>query len=310
MIYKKISNTDLTVSAVSLGTDVYGTDLSVSNSEMLLDFYTEMGGNIIDTAKIYADWANDEKSQSEKLIGKWLKKKNNRHNLIISTKGGHPNLDTMNISRLSRDELRSDLESSLKNLRTDYIDIYWLHRDDINIPVIEIANTLNEFVKSGKVRYVGLSNWTAERIDEFNRYALENNLAPAVASQIQYSIAEPNYENNDPTLVIMNDTEYKYYKKHDICVFAFASQAKGFFSKLDKGGISNLSEKARIRYLNEKSLKTYEEIKKLSEETGYSVGKMVIAKLTNNHDFLTIPIVGCKNTIQLKESLEGAEIIL
>ena len=247
----------------------------------------------------------------EKLwIGKWLKKKNNRHNLIISTKGGHPNLDTMNISRLSHDELHSDLESSLKNLGTDYIDIYWLHRDDINVPVIEIANTLNEFVKSGKVRYIGLSNWTAERIDEFNRYALKNNLAPAVASQIQYSIAEPNYEINDPTLVIMNDTEYKYYKKHDMCVFAFASQAKGFFSKIDKGGISNLSEKARIRYLNEKSLKTYEEIKKLSEETGYSVGKLVIAKLTNNHDFLTIPIVGCKNTIQLKESLEGAEIIL
>ena len=310
MIYKKINNTDLTVSAIALGTDVYGTDLSVKDSEELLDCYTSFGGNVIDTAKIYADWAEGEKSRSEKLIGSWLKKRGIRNEIIISTKGGHPELNTMNVSRLSKEELTEDLNASLKNLQTDYIDIYWLHRDDTKVPVSDIAETLNGFVKSGKVRYLGLSNWTAARIDEINRYCSKNGLAPIIASQIQYSIATPNYENNDPTLVIMNDTEYKYYKNEGLCVFAYASQAKGFFSKIHAGGIENLSEKARERYLNEKSLETYERLKILSEETNHTIGELVIASLTSNKDFLTIPIVGCKNTVQLKESIAGSEICL
>lgn len=304
MIYRKINGTELNASAIALGTDVYGSFLPKKESEELLDFYLYLGGNTIDTAKIYGDWLPGEKSRSEKLIGNWMKEHKNRDKLIISTKGGHPNPETMNISRLSKEELTCDIEASLINLKTDYIDIYWLHRDDPNISAEEIADTLKSFLKCGKARYIGLSNWTAKRIEEIKKYC------PIAASQIQYSLAEPNYENNDPTLVIMNDTEYSYYKNSGMCVFAYASQAKGFFSKIDKGGIEALSDKARDRYLNEKSLETYKKLKKLSEETGLSIAVLVTALLVNNNDFHTIPIIGCKNTNQLKESMEGGKITL
>lgn len=302
MIYRKIKDTDLNAAAIALGTDVYGSVVSKEDSEELLNTYVELGGNIIDTAKIYADWYPGEKSRSEKLIGNWMQNKKNRDKLIISTKGGHPPRENMSLSRLSKKELTFDIEASLRHLKTDYIDIYWLHRDDKAILACEIAETLNEFLKSGKARYIGLSNWSCERVSEMKKYC------PVIASQIQYSLAEPNYENNDPTLEIMNEKEYEYYKKSGLCVFAFASQAKGFFSKMDKGGVDALSEKARERYLNEKSLETYKKIKKLSIETGYTVGELVTGLLVNNSDFHTIPIVGCKNTVQLKESMAGGSI--
>lgn len=310
MEYKRLKNTDLTVSTIALGTDVYGTDLDEKTSFEMLNFYVQNGGNIIDTANVYADWAPGERGRSEKLIGRWLKNRGNRQKYIISTKGGHPNLDTMSVSRLSHSELTSDLDESLRRLGTDYVDIYWLHRDDELLEVSDIMDTLDGFVKSGKVRYIGMSNWTCKRIEEAQKYAENNSKTMLAASQIQYSAAQPNIESNDPTLVLMNDDEYNYFKNHDMTVFAFASQAKGFFSKLHAGGEEALSKKARDRYLNEISLARFERIEKLSAELGHTVGEIAISVLASNYDFDTVPIVGCKNTVQLKESMNGAALRL
>lgn len=310
MEYKRLKNTDLTVSTIALGTDVYGTDLDEKTSFEMLDFYVQNGGNIIDTANVYADWAPGERGRSEKLIGRWLKNRGNREKYIISTKGGHPNLDTMSVSRLSHSELKSDLDESLRRLGTDYVDIYWLHRDDELLEVSDIMDTLDGFVKSGKVRYIGMSNWTCQRIEEAQKYAENNSKTMLSASQIQYSAAQPNIESNDPTLVLMNDDEYNYFKNHDMTVFAFASQAKGFFSKLHAGGEEALSKKARDRYFNEISLARFERIEKLSAESGHTVGEIAISVLASNYDFDTVPIVGCKNTVQLKESMNGAALRL
>lgn len=310
MEYKRLKNTDLTVSTIALGTDVYGTDLDEKTSFEMLDFYVQNGGNIIDTANVYADWVPGERGRSEKLIGRWLKNRGNREKYIISTKGGHPNLDTMSVSRLSHSELTSDLDESLRRLGTDYVDIYWLHRDDELLEVSDIMDTLDGFVKSGKVRYIGMSNWTCQRIEEAQKYAENNSKTMLSASQIQYSAAQPNIESNDPTLVLMNDDEYNYFKNHDMTVFAFASQAKGFFSKLHAGGEEALSKKARDRYLNEISLARFERIEKLSAESGHTVGEIAISVLASNYNFDTVPIVGCKNTVQLKESMNGAALRL
>ncbi len=304
MEYKVLNNTDLKVSALALGTDVYGTDLNERESYALLDTFTEGGGNLIDTALVYANWVPGEKSRSEKLIGRWMQERKNRNNVIISTKGAHPEI--MTVSRLSRQEILGDIEKSLKHLQTDYVDIYWLHRDDEKLPVGEIMETLGEIVRGGKARYIGMSNWTHKRIDEANIYAKEHNLPLLMGSQIQYSAAIPNIEGNDPTLVLMNNEEYDYFSKTKLNLFAYASQAKGFFSKLDKGGEENLSPKARERYLNKESLKRYEIIKQISLEIGHSVGEVAIGIIASNPNFLTIPIVGCKNIAQLKESMRGS----
>ncbi|MDP4133166.1 MAG: aldo/keto reductase [Bacillota bacterium] len=305
-----LSKTDMYVSKAALGTDTYGLTLDKAKSYEMLDFFMDQGGNLIDTALVYSNWAPGEKSRSEKMIGAWMNERKNRDKVIISTKGAHPEIEHMDITRLSREEITSDINESLEHLKTDYIDIYWLHRDCEALPVGEIMETLNDLVKAGKTRYIGMSNWTHKRIEEANRYASGHGLAKIISSQIQYSLAQALTENNDPTLVLMNDDEYSYFSDHNLSVFAFASQAKGFFSKLYNGGIDNLSPKAKERYLSETNLKRFERIKEYALSHGITVGQLVVGGLCENKDFQTIPIVGCKNIPQLEESLSGADIKL
>lgn len=304
----KLKNTDLTVSNVVMGTDSLGSLVDKDLSYELLDFYRNSGGNTIDTAECYAHWVTDGIHASEKLIGRWLKDRNCRSEIVISTKGGFYQLNQPH--RLTEKDIFEDLDGSLKRLGTDYVDIYWLHRDAVCVSVEEIMDILRETVKQGKVRYIGVSNWTYKRISEANDYAVKMGYPKLFASQIQYSAAEPNVEKNEPDLVLMNDNEYEYFKNNDMTVFAFAAQAKGFFSKYHNGGEEMLSPKARDRYLNEETLKRYKNLLKVCENHNCTVGNAVIASLTNNHDFTTLPIIGCKNIPHLKEALDGADITL
>lgn len=304
----KLNHTELTASAVVMGTDSLGSLVDEHLSYQLLDYYSHMGGNVIDTAECYAYWTESGRRSSEILIGKWMKERKNRHEMILSTKGGFYLYQTP--SRLSEQEIFEDLEGSLRCLGTDYIDLYWLHRDDITLPVEEIMETLAKTVKQGKVRYIGVSNWTCERIEEANCYARKKGLPQLVASQIQFSPACPNVEKNEPDLVLINKKEFDYFKTHTMTVFAFAAQAKGFFSKYEKGGVEALSPKAKARYLNETTLKRYERLKKLSEIHQCSMGAMVVAAMTHVPGFTTLPILGCKTEEHLKDSLQGCQISL
>lgn len=305
---KNLKNTDLKISNVIMGTDSIGSLIDDKTSAELLDLYCDMGGNVLDTAECYAFWAENGVHASEKFIGRWMSERKNRGKIVISTKGGHYLLGQPH--RLSEKDIFCDLDGSLERLKTDYIDIYWLHRDAESLPVEGIMDTLEKAVKAGKVRYIGVSNWTYKRIDEANRYAEKMGYSKLIASQIQYSPAKPNVDQNEPDLVLMNDEEYEYFKNHDMSVFAFAAQAKGFFSKYNIGGEAALSPKAYSRYLNEETLKRYENIKKISKERNCTIGNIVIAAMVSNRDFDTFPIVGCKTVEQLKDSMGGSEIQL
>lgn len=304
----KLKNTDLNISNIAMGTDSVGSLIKKDDSFALLDYYVAQGGNIIDTAEVYASWISGGEHASENTIGQWLNLRNIRNNVIISTKGAHFQLDQNH--RLTKKDIFSDLEGSLKRLKTDYIDIYWMHRDSPEVGVEEIVDILTETVKQGKVRYFGMSNWTYDRIDKANQYAKKHGLPPIIASQIQYSAACPNIENNEPDLVIMNDKEYDYFKNHDLSVFAFAAQAKGFFSKYQLGNEEALSPKAYDRYLNAKTIHRYERLDKISREHNCSMGAIVLAALYNNYDFDTIPIIGCKTMEHLKDSLSDSDLML
>ena len=307
MRYINLKATDLKVSNVIMGTDSLGTYVDEKTSYDLLDFYSSKGGNVIDTAECYAHWFENGRHKSEETIGKWMKDRQNRNKTIISTKGGFYLVGEK--PRLTEEDIMSDLEGSLKNLCTDYIDIYWLHRDAPSMSVEGIMDTLAKAVKQGKVRYIGVSNWTYKRIDEANRYAETMGYPLLIASQIQYSPAFPNVENNEPDLVLMNDSEYEYFKNHDMTVFAFAAQAKGFFSKYLGGGEAALSPKAYSRYLNPETVKRFDNLNEIRKKYDCSIGAAVIAAITNNYDFDTLPIIGCKNISQLKDSLSGADLV-
>lgn len=184
-----LPGTDLRVSQICLGSAEFGLKLDRDGAFSLMDTLVSRGGNFIDTAHCYSDWVPGEVGRSEKIIGDWIKKRKNRSSVVLATKGGIDfTLPGTPIS-LSEAELDKDIEESLANLQTDYIDLYWLHRDERGRPVDEIINTLNKHVWSGRIRYIGCSNWNTDRIHDANAYAFANGLQPFIASQIEWSLA-------------------------------------------------------------------------------------------------------------------------
>lgn len=135
MKYKHIPNTDLDPSVICLGTVSFGTSLDTSTAFQLLDTFVEHGGNFIDTAHIYGAWVPDGLGLSEKIIGRWVKERGLKENIIVATKGAHPLLSAVHIPRLSPQDILADLDASLQCLQRESLDLYWLHRNDPERPV-------------------------------------------------------------------------------------------------------------------------------------------------------------------------------
>ena len=269
----------------------------------LMDRYMELGGNCIDVARGYGG------GLCERDFGIWLKERGNRNDVVISTKGGLPVNGVMHMPRLSKEELESDLNESLKMMDVDYTDIYYLHRDDIYLSVEEIMPTLHEFVKSGRVRVLGASNWTAGRIAQANEFALSNGLTPFSVSQINWSLAQTTAaQSGDVTHIIMNDVEYNWYSEVGLPIMAYSPQARGFL-------VTPVSDTERW----EKTKKIYgyfpenyrrsERVKKLAEELQFPASAVVLAYVMNK-GLAVSPIVSFSSLEQMNESMKALDIKL
>ncbi len=308
MKYTVIPQTDLRVSALCLGSAEFGAKVNSEDAHTLLDVFVEQGGTFIDTASVYCDWVPGPRSSSEKIIGAWLRETGLRDQLVIATKGAHPELATMNISRLSHDEIVSDLDASLANLGTDRIDLYWLHRDDVNVPVEGIIDILNEQAQAGKIRYFGASNWKVERIQAAHDYAAARGINSFVANQPMWSVAEPNRDMiADKTIEVMDDDMLAYHRRTGMTIMPYSSQAKGFFSKLD--GEEKISEKDMQVYDNPLNRRRLAKIQELTEQHSAMVNDIVLAYLVSQ-PFTTIPIIGPRLPEQLDASIEALDFML
>jgi aryl-alcohol dehydrogenase-like predicted oxidoreductase len=176
------------VSVIGLGTDYFGSTVDRKLSMQTLDRYVEADGNFIDTGEVYARWIPGGEHQSGTLIGEWLHERGSRDALIISTKGAHPKLESMDVPRLSKREIELNLDSSLRRLRVDCIDIYWIHRDAPAVPVEEILLALEAFRTAGKIKYSGFSNWHQGRAEAARQAALHLGITGFVASQNMWSL--------------------------------------------------------------------------------------------------------------------------
>ena len=289
--------------AIVLGGGSFGFPLSEEQSFEFMDAYVALGGNFIDTARIYGDLFHGRQGLSEQAIGRWMAARHNRESITLSTKGGHPPLQDMRAGRLGRADLESDLSESLDALQTDYADVYFLHRDDVSRPVGDILETLNRFVADGKVRVLGASNWTAARIAEANDYAAAHGMTGFGADQPQFSLARQALVE-DPTLVQMDDELHAFHARTGMPCLCFSSIAKGFFTKLQQVGEAGLPDKAKRRFLTAENLAVYERLLALSRETGHSVHALSIAYLTSQ-PFDTYPICGSSRLEQVL-ALKGA----
>ena len=307
MRYRQIQGTDLKPATICMGGLPFITG-GPPNPFSLLDAYTELGGNFIDTANVYGKWLPDKINSSEFTIGRWMKERRNRSTTIIATKGGHPDLATMQISRLSRPEVAADLEESLKALQTDWIDLYWLHRDDETLPVAEILGYLNEFAAEGKIRYFGCSNWKPNRIREALNYAKSHQLKGFVGNQAMWSLASVSPNGlTDPTLVPMDEITFHLHIETGLAAVPYSSQANGYFNKLAAPG-TVLNESLRRTYDNPVNRGRLERIKALCGELSLSTTQIVLGYLLSQ-PFTTIPVVGCHTVEQLRDSMSAENVV-
>ncbi len=286
-------------SKILLGTAYFGDTISEEEAFAIMDAYYEMGGKHIDTARLYAN------GEAEKVVGKWLAVRKPQ-DILVSTKGGYYEPDLGEKPRINEADLRYDLEQSLSALGLKNIEFYWLHRDDENVPVSEIIDLMNSFVKEGKIKQFGASNWRSERIGEANEYAKEKGLLGFSASQIRFNPAYCLGERGG--LVGMDSHEFSFYQNNSLPVVAYSSQAKGFFSKMAEQGEEALSEKAKKRYLCDENLRRLEIIKKLASDCNCSVASVVCGILCSIPEVDVFPVIGGRTVSQITDSLNGADI--
>jgi aryl-alcohol dehydrogenase-like predicted oxidoreductase len=309
MRYTQIPGTELKTSVICLGCGSLGSAVNQEDSFALLDAFVAQGGNFLDTAKVYADWLPIERSVSENTIGRWMKARRNRDRVMVGTKGAHPDLATMHIPRMSRQEIAGDVDASLKHLQVDVIDLYWLHRDDPARPAGEIIESLNEHVRAGKIRYLGCSNWRADRIEAAQAYAVAHGLQGFAGDQMLWSLAAVDIQAmGDPTLVVMQDELKRYHAQTGLAAIPYSSQAGGLFNKMAVGakvanpGINRM-------YQTPENTNRFERIQRLAHDAGLSITQVVLGYLLAQ-PFVTVPIVGCRTLDQLNDSLRAADAVL
>ncbi len=288
---------------------VYGT-LSLVNSDAatfsLLDSIIEMGCYAFDTAHAYGDGA------SEQVLGNWMQARNNRNEVIVIGKGAHPVRGT---KRVGPESIKQDLQESLDRLKTDYIDLYLLHRDDPAVPVGPIIEVLNGLKNEGKIVLFGASNWNHKRLQEASEYADKNGLSAFSVASNQYSLAIQ-YDDPYPGTLSINsssdDSEWQWYKQTQYPLLAWSSLARGFFSgKFTPDNLStfvNPQDRMSIRcYAREDNFVRLDRARQLAEEKGTTVPQIALAYIFQQ-PLNCFAITGASNATEFKENIEALEI--
>lgn len=296
-----LPNTDLTVSRVCLGTDIAGTTVGEADFFDILDRFADGGGNFIDTANVYGRWLPHGLNCGEILIGKWLKSRGRR--LVIATKGGHYDLSTRR-SRINPTDLAFDLDSSLQSLGVERIDLYYLHRDDPSLPVGEIVEMLDPFVRAGKIGALGASNFDPARVEAANEYAAAHGMTGFSAISNQSSLARLNPGRNtnpDPTLWLCDDAELAFHRRTGLPLIPYQATARGYFAKLAAG--REISPALSRAYDNPANREELARLIALSERTGLSVQTLSITEPVRRAGFPLIPVVGVSRKEHLADVL-------
>ena len=296
------------VSVIGFGTADFGGRLPEGLARELMDAYVSIGGNFIDTARVYGDFATPRNGESEKIIGRWMAERGNRDRIFLSTKGGHPPFADIHRSRLSPEEIRNDMADSLEDLQTDHVEIYWLHRDDETRPVGGILETLQDLVEKGFARMAGVSNWKPERIREANAYAEAHGLIRLAANQPQFSLARQ-VSVPDPTTRGMDARTWKMHAETGMTCCCFTSQAHGYFTRLDRQGEGSLPESLRREFDCPENRATLEKIRAVREETGLSVGSIALAWLISQ-PFPVFPLAGASRAEHVEALREAGDAML
>ena len=292
-----LPHTDLKVHPLCLGGNVFGFSADVSNSELVLDYYFDNGGNFVDTADMYSQWAPGHVGgESETIIGNWMKKRGNRREVVIATKVSK--LDTR--PGLKPANIAAACDDSLRRLQTDYIDLYYAHQDDPDTPIEETLGAFDSLVKAGKVRYIAASNFTPERLQESLNISKAQGLVSYVASQDQYNLMDREYEKTlMPTL-----------KANGLSQIPFYGLARGFLTGKYRPGVTVESVRATgvgNSYANERGWRMLEKLDQIARDKNTSVAAVALAWLRAQPTVAT-PIASATKLEQIKEIMPVIEL--
>lgn len=308
MKYGRIAGINKKLSRIVQGTIM----LQVNNMEKdiaLLDMVTEYGVTGFDSAHGYGG------GDSERVLGEWMQRRGNREEVVILTKGCHPNQDR---KRVTPYDLTSDLMDSLSRLKTNYIDLYVLHRDDPEIPVGVIIDVLNEHYEAGRIRAFGGSNWTHQRLQEANEYAEAHGLVPMTVSSPNYGLAEQVENPWGPgcvTLAGPNEEEARtWYLNNQMPIFAYSSIARGFFSGRVKSNAPEqakdiLDGAAQRGYAYPVNFQRLARVEELAAEKGVSVPQIAIAYILDS-PLNVFPLVASYNETEMQDNLKAFDVAL
>ncbi len=295
MNYRRLGNSGLKVSQLGLGTNAFGKRADQETSTRIIDHALDHGINFIDTANIYAG------SESERIIGEALAGK--RHNVVLATKAGLVNGQGPNERGSSRYHLQQELEDSLKRLKTDYVDLYQIHTFDPNTPLEETLRTLDDMVSSGKVRYIGASNYAAWEIMKALGISELRGYARYVSTQTSYSLADRTPELELVPLCL----------DQGVGIIPYFPLAGGILTgKYGQGASTPSGSRAETdpnfnRFLEDRNLKLGQQVSQLAAEHGHSPSALSLAWLMNRPAVSTV-IVGATKTEQLDDNLKSLQI--
>ncbi len=300
-----LKGTELNVSPIAFGTVRAGLDWDGKDAEEMLNRYVDSGGNLIDSARVYFDWVGTEVGRSERVIGDWLRSCKRRNEIVLITKGGHPAKDTPHTSRMQMADMEYDINLSLKSLGTDYIDIYFYHRDDTSRPVGELIEQMEQFKKEGKIRYYGCSNWSVERMKEAEDYAESKGIRGFVSSQNLYNIGAKHMNPfEDDTMVTDDVRAIDFYKNSNITPMPYFGVCSGFFHILAAEGEGAVKNSC---YYTPKNLELANNINELCKKYSCTITQVLLGFFAYQ-ECTMIPLVGTANIAQLDEALKTVNI--
>ncbi|MGB4858452.1 MAG: aldo/keto reductase [Dokdonella sp.] len=289
---RALGNSGISVSPLAFGGNVFGWSADAATSMRLLDRCVDLGIDLIDTADMYSDWVPGHVGgESETIIGDWLKKSGKRDSVVIATKvaklKSRPGLSPANIN--------AAVDDSLRRLRVERIDLYQAHEDDDSVPMEETLGAFSRLIEQGKVRAIGASNFTAER------------LAKALAISEKHNL--PRYETLQPGYNLMDRADYEaelepLIRKENVGVISYFSLAKGFLTGKYRSAADLSKSKARgggvKGYLDDRGMRVLAQLDAVAERHGATPAQVSLAWLMARPG-ITAPIASATSVEQLDD---------
>ncbi|MEA1931198.1 MAG: aldo/keto reductase [Euryarchaeota archaeon] len=316
MEYRQLGSTGTRVSELCFGTWRFGRktngvlETDEEEAHELLDTFADHGGNFIDSANVYGD----PNGTSESYIGSWLEDRDRENYVLTSKVYFEYDEDNPNGSGLSRTHIRNQIDKTLDNLGTDYLDLYYIHRWDENTPIEETLSTLDRIVEEGKVNYLGASTMAAWQL-----------------TKALWKSDINDYQRFDVTQPLFHAGYYKDVEDYldvcadqDLAVCPYSPLAGGFLTgkyeradpddpksvRAPDGSRGSFDERFERFYLSERGWKVLDEIRAVADELDASPAQVSLRWLMDQEAFTCVPIVGARTTDQLEENLGAAEVSL